>query len=176
MGEYGVFFLCGWFLGTACWADISLEGLYEGMESHRRAAALRCLGGQSKKGAIVLHQETGSICLESHMEYVDRKLTTREDLHPLFSCKSSAISCSSPKSDTRPPFQLFIFVFSLSKSQCQHEFSKCPLSPVPPHFLTTKLHFLLLTALASYSTQTHTPALELSVLLLSCSVALLPYW
>lgn len=120
--------------------------------------------------------KTGSIHLASHTEYVDGKLATREDSCPLFSFKSSTVSCSSPKSDTRPPFKLFISVSSHSKKSSQHASSKCPLSPVPPHFLTTKLHLLFLTVLASCSTETHSPTLELSVLLLSYSVALLPYW
>lgn len=81
---------------TAYWANISLEQSFERMQSLRKATALRCLGGQSKKGGIALYQETGRLCLESQTEYVDGKLATGEDSHPLFSCKST-ISCSFPK-------------------------------------------------------------------------------
>lgn len=43
---------------------------YERMERLKKVTALRCLGGQSKKEGIGLHQETGRLCLESQTEYV----------------------------------------------------------------------------------------------------------
>lgn len=156
---------------TAYWANISLEGSYEGIGSLRRATALRSLGGQSKKGGVVF-QETRSICLASHTEYMDGKLAIRET-RTLSSHKPSTTSCSSPKSDTRPPSKLFISVSSLSKNQSQHESSKCPLSPVPPDFLTTKLHLLFLTVWLPAALK---PIPQLWNSQSSCSPVLLPYW
>lgn len=71
------------------------------------------------------------------LKLLGRKRATGEDSCPLFSCKSPAVSCSSPKQDPRPPFKLFLSPSSLPRCQPRHASSKFPPSPVPPHFLTT---------------------------------------
>lgn len=114
---------------TAYWANISLEVSHEGMESLKRATASRCLGGQSKKGDIALQ---GAYAWHHTLKMWIENWLPGEDSHPVFSYKSSTISCSFPKSDTRPPFKLFTSLSSLPKNQRQHASSKCPLSPVPP--------------------------------------------